>query len=388
MTAEKATAPVETLKRTPLHALHVALGARMVPFAGYELPVQYPAGLLKEHIHTRQAASLFDVSHMGQIALRAKSGAPDAAALALERLLPADIAGLKPWRMRYSYFTNESGGILDDLMVANCADHLLLVVNGACKDADQALLAAALGETCTIAREDRALMALQGPEAEPALSRLAPDCASLRFLEARILTIMGTSCLVMRSGYTGEDGFEISTPADVAREIAEELLADAAVAPAGLGARDSLRLEAGLPLYGSDIDAMTTPLEAGLEWAMQKARRKGGAREGGFPGADIILKEIAQGAPRRRVGLRPAGEGADARAIVRGGARLFADAEAKAAIGSVTSGSFGPSLDGPVAMGYVPAELAHGTKIFAELRGKRLPLTVTALPFIMTRYKR
>ncbi len=389
MTAEKAKASVETLKRTPLHALHVALGARMVPFAGYDLPVQYPAGVLKEHCHTRQAASLFDVSHMGQIALRAKSGAPDAAALALERVLPADIAGLKPWRMRYSYFTNEKGGILDDLMVANCADHLLLVVNGACKDADEALLAAALGGTCTIEKEDRALIALQGPEAEPALSRLAPDCATLKFLEARTLTIMGTPCLVMRSGYTGEDGFEISTPADVAREIAEELLADAAVAPAGLGARDSLRLEAGLPLYGSDIDATTTPVAAGLEWAMQKARRKEGSREGGFPGADIILKEIVQGAPRRRVGLRPAGEGADARAIVRGGARLFADAEATAAIGSVTSGSFGPSLDGPVAMGYVPSALAQiGMRIFAELRGKRLPLTVTALPFIMTRYKR
>jgi glycine cleavage system T protein (aminomethyltransferase) len=389
MTAEKAKAPVEPLKRTPLQALHVALGARMVPFAGYELPVHYPAGVLKEHIHTRQAASLFDVSHMGQIALRAKAGARDAAALALERLLPADIAGLKPWRMRYSYFTNESGGILDDLMVVNCADHLLLVVNGACKDADQALLVATLGETCTIEREDRALIALQGPEAEPALSRLAPDCASLKFLEVRTLTIMGAPCLVMRSGYTGEDGFEISTPADIAREIAEELLADAAVAPAGLGARDSLRLEAGLPLYGADIDATTTPVAAGLEWAIQKTRRMEGSRQGGFPGAEIILKEIAQGAPRRRVGLRPAGEGAEARAIVRGGARLFADAEAKDAVGSVTSGGFGPSLDGPVAMGYVPSALSQiGTKIFAELRGKRLPLTVTALPFIMTRYKR
>jgi aminomethyltransferase len=377
------------LKRTPLHALHLELGARMVPFAGYDMPVQYPAGVLKEHLHTRAAASLFDVSHMGQIALRAKSGAAADAGLALERLLPADLAGLKPGRMRYSYFTNAQGGILDDLMAVNGGDHLLLVVNGACKDGDYALVADVLSKTCTVEMLDRALIALQGPQAEAALAVLAPDCTSMKFLEARTLTIMGAPCLVMRSGYSGEDGFEISTPSDLAREIAEELLANAAVAPAGLGARDSLRLEAGLPLYGSDIDETTTPVEAGLAWAIQNTRRDGGARQGGFPGDGIILRQIAQGAPRVRVGLRPAGQGQEARAIVRGGAPLYADAEAKSAIGSVTSGGFGASLDGPIAMGYVPAALAApGTRVFAELRGKRLPLTVTALPFIMPKYKR
>jgi aminomethyltransferase len=389
MRAEEAATTGEALKRTPLHTLHLQLGARMVPFAGYDMPVQYPAGVLKEHRHTREAASLFDVSHMGQIALRAKSGGTGEAALALERLVPADIAGLTSGRMRYTYFTNCQGGILDDLMVAHCGDHLLLIVNGACKGADEAHLRAALGKDCDIEPLDRALIALQGPDAEAALARLAPDCASLKFLEARSLTIMAASCLVMRSGYTGEDGFEISTPADLAREIAEKLLADASVAPAGLGARDSLRLEAGLPLYGSDIDESTSPVEAGLAWAIQKARRSSGAREGGFPGAELILKQIAQGPPRARVGLRPAGQGAEARAIVRGGALLYAEAPSNASVGAATSGGFGPSLDGPVAMGYVPAALAApGTRIFAELRGKRLPLTVTALPFIMPKYKR
>ncbi|MGE3529463.1 MAG: glycine cleavage system aminomethyltransferase GcvT [Methyloceanibacter sp.] len=381
--------PTSELRFTPLHGLHLALGARMVPFAGYDMPVQYPAGVLKEHLHTRVAASLFDVSHMGQIVVRTKSGTPEDAALAAERILPADLAGLKPGRMRYSYFTNEQGGVRDDLMAVNCRDHLLLVVNGACKDGDYALVAGALGETCEVEMLDRALLALQGPQAEAALARLAPDCTSLKFLEARTLPIMGAPCVVMRSGYTGEDGFEISTPPDLAREIAEELLADAAVAPAGLGARDSLRLEAGLPLYGADIDETTTPVEAGLDWAIQKSRRSGGAREGGFPGAGIILQQIAQGAPRARVGLRPAGQGQEARAIVRGGASLYAEADAKTAIGAVTSGGFGPSLDGPMAMGYVTARLTTpGTLVFAELRGKRLPLAVTALPFIMPKYKR
>jgi aminomethyltransferase len=389
MSPEEARTADRALKRTPLHALHLELGARMVPFAGYDMPVQYPANVLKEHLHTRAAASLFDVSHMGQIVLRPKSGAAEDAALALERLLPADLAGLKPGRMRYSYFTNAQGGILDDLMAVNCGDHLLLVVNGACKDSDYALVADALGTTCTVEMLDRALMALQGPQAEAALARLALDCTSMKFLEARTLTIMGAPCLVMRSGYTGEDGFEISTPSDIAREIAEELLADTAVAPAGLGARDSLRLEAGLPLYGSDIDATTTPVEAGLSWAIQNARRESGVRQGGFPGASIILQQITQGAPRARVGLRPAGQGQEARAIVRAGAAVYADADANTAIGAVTSGGFGPSLDGPIAMVYVPAAFATpGTRVFAELRGKRLPLTVTQLPFIMPKYKR
>jgi aminomethyltransferase len=257
-------------------------------------------------------------------------------------------------------------------------------VNSACKDADQAHLQAQLADVCEIERLDRALIALQGPQAEAALASLAPECTSMRFMDARALKLMGAECLVMRSGYTGEDGFEISIPADVAREIAEGLLEDPSVAPIGLGARDSLRLEAGLCLYGADLDTKTTPVEAGLSWAIQRARRRGGAREGGFPGADIILAQLEGGAPRRRVGLRPEG-----RAPVRAGAPLYAEADASAPSGTVTSGGFGPSLDAPVAMGYVPAALAlPGTRIFAELRGKRLAAAVTALPFIPTRYKR
>jgi aminomethyltransferase len=372
------------LKTTPLHALQVELGARMVPFAGYEMPVQYPLGVLKEHLHTRAAAGLFDVSHMGQIVLRAKSGDVGDAARALERLVPVDIIDLVPGRLRYAFFTNAVGGILDDLMVANCGEYLLLVVNASCKEADESHLRAQLANECEVERLDRALIALQGPKAEAALALLAPECASMRFMDVRTLTLMGAECRVARSGYTGEDGFEISTPADIAREIAEELLANACVAPIGLGARDSLRLEAGLCLYGSDIDERTTPVEAGLSWAIQKVRRRRGAREGGFPGAPIILGQLEHGAPRHRVGLRPEG-----RAPVRAGAPLYVDADASAPVGSVTSGGFGPSLNAPIAMGYLPTALAApGTTVFAELRGKRLPVTVTDLPFIVPKYKR
>ena len=373
-----------SLKTTPLHALQVELGARMVPFAGYEMPVQYPLGVLKEHLHTRAAAGLFDVSHMGQIVLRAKSGDVGDAARALERLVPVDIIDLAPGRLRYAFFTNALGGILDDLMVANCGEYLLLVVNASCKEADEALLRAHLANECEVERLDRALIALQGPKAEAALALLAPECASMRFMDVRTLTLMGAECRVARSGYTGEDGFEISTPADIAREIAEELLANACVAPIGLGARDSLRLEAGLCLYGSGIDERTTPVEAGLSWAIQKVRRRRGAREGGFPGAPIILGQLEHGAPRHRVGLRPEG-----RAPVRAGAPLYVDAEASAPVGSVTSGGFGPSLNAPIAMGYLPTALAvPDTTVFAELRGKRLPVAVTRLPFIEPKYKR
>jgi aminomethyltransferase len=373
-----------SLKTTPLHALQVELGARMVPFAGYEMPVQYPLGVLKEHLHTRAAAGLFDVSHMGQIVLRAKSGDVGDAARALERLVPVDIIDLAPGRLRYAFFTNAVGGILDDLMVANCGEYLLLVVNASCKEADESHLRAHLANECEVERLDRALIALQGPKAEAALALLAPECASMRFMDVRTLTLMGAECRVARSGYTGEDGFEISTPADIAREIAEELLANACVAPIGLGARDSLRLEAGLCLYGSDIDERTTPVEAGLSWAIQKVRRRRGAREGGFPGAPIILGQLEHGAPRHRVGLRPEG-----RAPVRAGAPLYVDADASAPVGSVTSGGFGPSLNAPIAMGYLPTALAApGTTVFAELRGKRLPVTVTDLPFIVPKYKR
>lgn len=372
------------LKTTPLHSLHVELGGRMTAFAGYEMPVQYRLGVFKEHLHTRAAAGLFDVSHMGQIVLRATSGDIRDASRALERLVPVDIIDLAPGRLRYAFFTNTLGGILDDLMVANCGDYLLLVVNAARKEADEAHLRAQLGNECEVERLDRALIGLQGPKAEAALVLLAPECTSMRFMDVRTLTLMGAECMVMRSGYTGEDGFEISIPADIAREIAEELLANTCVVPIGLGARDSLRLEAGLCLYGSDIDERTTPVEAGLSWAIQKVRRRRGAREGGFPGAEIILGQLEHGAPRRRVGLRPEG-----RAPVRAGAPLYVDADASAPVGSVTSGGFGPSLNAPIAMGYLPTALAvRDTTVFAELRGKRLPVSVTTLPFIEPKYKR
>ena len=374
----------EALKHTPLHALHIELRARLVPFAGYDMPVQYPPGVLKEHLQTRAGAGLFEVSHMGPIVMRAKSGDIRDAARALERLVPVDILDLAPGRLRYAFFTNAHGGILDDLMVANCGDHLLLVVNAACKATDEAHLRGQLGKECEVERLDRALIALQGPKAETALAILAPECTSMRFMDVRTLTLMGAECMVSRSGYTGEDGYEISTPADIAREIAEELLANADVAPIGLGARDSLRLEAGLCLYGSDIDDKTTPVEAGLSWAIQKERRSGGTREGGFPGAEIILGQLEHGTPRHRVGLRPEG-----RAPVRASAPLYVEADASARIGSVTSGGFGPSLNAPIAMGYLAAALAvPGTWVFAEVRGNRLPIAVTALPFIVPKYKR
>jgi aminomethyltransferase len=376
---------VAALKHTPLHGLHVDLGARMMPFAGYEMPLHFAPGILKEHLQTRASAGLFDVSHMGQIALRARSGDVADAARALEQLVPADIVGLAPGRQRYTFFTNGTGGILDDLMVANLGDHLLLIVNAARKFADAAHLRASLSDQCHVKLlDDRALIAVQGPKAETALQKMAPDCKQMIFLDVRTMEIMGAQCVVSRSGYTGEDGFEIASHADIAREIAEGLLENPAVAPAGLGARDSLRLEAGLCLHGSDIDETTTPVEADLAWAIPKARRRGGEREGGFPGAEIILEQLEKGAPRRRTGLRPEG-----RAPVRAGAPLYPDEDAVKPVGTVTSGAFGPSLSAPVAMGYLPTQLsAPGTRVFAEVRDKRLPVEVAALPFITPHYER
>ncbi|MAP18681.1 MAG: glycine cleavage system protein T [Aurantimonas sp.] len=378
-------AETNALHTTPLDALHVALGARMVPFAGYSMPVQYSAGVMKEHLHTRAAAGLFVVSHMGQVAIRPKSGDLADAALALETLVPVDVAGLKEGRQRYAVFTGSDGGILDDLMIANRGDHLFLVVNAACKEQDIAHLRAGLEASCEVEPlTDRALLALQGPAAEAALATLNPAVAEMRFMDARALDLLGAACIVSRSGYTGEDGYEISVPADTAEKLAKALLALETVEPIGLGARDSLRLEAGLCLYGNDIDTTTTPVEGALEWSMQKVRKAGGDREGGFPGADVILKQLAEGATRRRVGLLPEG-----RAPVRGGTSLFAEAEGGAPVGTVTSGGFGPTLEAPVAMGYVPAELAgSGTRLFAEVRGKRLAVTVTPLPFVTPGYKR
>jgi aminomethyltransferase len=322
---------------------------------------------------------------MGQVVLRPKSGDLADAALALERLVPVDILGLAEGRQRYALFTNEAGGILDDLMVANRGDHLFVVVNAACKDADEAHLRAQLSDACEIERLDgRALLALQGPEAAAVLAAMAPESAEMRFMDVRALTLAGAACIVSRSGYSGEDGFEISVPDDAAVALARALLAHEAVEPIGLGARDSLRLEAGLCLYGSDLDPTTSPVEASLLWAMQKARRAGGARAGGFPGAVRILDELANGASRRRVGLLPEG-----RAPVRGGAPIFAGEDDASPVGIVTSGAFGPSLGGPMAMGYVPGDLAAtGTRLFAEVRGKKLPVTVAAMPFVKSNYKR
>lgn len=379
-----------SLKRTPLHALHLARGGKMVPFAGYEMPVQYASGVLKEHLHTRAGAGLFDVSHMGQIELRARSGKVADAALALERLVPQDILALAPGRQRYAQFTNDKGGILDDLMVANFASHLFVVVNAACKAEDEAHLRAHLGDACVIEPlPERALLALQGPKAEAVLAKFCAEAPSMRFMDAGPHQVMGIDCFVSRSGYTGEDGFEISVPSSQAEQLATALLDTSLldhedVLPIGLGARDSLRLEAGLCLYGHDIDSVTTPVEAALEWSIQKSRRSGGARAGGFPGAERILAQLENGAARRRVGLQPEG-----RAPVREGAQLFIEKDASTPAGLVCSGGFGPSVIAPVAMGYLPTAFsADGTQVFAELRGQRLPLRVAPLPFVANTYKR
>jgi len=373
------------LKRTPLHALHTACGGKMVPFAGYDMPVQFSAGVLREHLHARSSAGLFDVSHMGQIALHPKSGKLEDAALALERLVPQDILGVAPGRQRYAQFTNAAGGVLDDLMVANFGSHLFLVVNAACKALDEAHLRANLADACVIEPlQNRALIALQGPKAESVLAKFCADAAAMRFMDAGPRRAAGIECFVSRSGYTGEDGFEISVRAEQAETLAKALLANSDVLPIGLGARDSLRLEAGLCLYGHDIDTTTTPVEGALQWSIQKSRRTGGARAGGFPGADKVLAQLENGAPRRRVGLRPEG-----RAPVREGAPLFADSASSEQIGAVTSGGFGPSINAPVAMGYLPSsQAAIGGLVFAELRGARLPLRVSAMPFVPNTYKR
>jgi aminomethyltransferase len=374
-----------TLKQTPLHALHVARGGKMVPFAGYDMPVQYASGVLKEHLHTRTNAGLFDVSHMGQIVLRAKSGKVEDAALALERLVPMDILALAPGRQRYAQFTDEAGGILDDLMVANFGDHLFLVVNAACKAEDEAHLRKHLSDTCIIEPlAYRALIALQGPKAADVLAKFCPEAPAMKFMDAGPHQVNGIACFVSRSGYTGEDGYEISIPNDQAEALTAALLDHPDVLPIGLGARDSLRLEAGMCLYGHDIDTTTTPVEGNLNWSIQKSRRTGGARAGGFFGSDAILAQLDGGASRQRVGLKPEG-----RAPVREGVLLFADATSTDSIGKVTSGGFGPSISAPIAMGYVPASHAKdGTTVFAELRGQRMPMTVAPMPFVPNNYKR
>jgi aminomethyltransferase len=374
---------IEDLRETPLNGVHRSLGARMVGFAGFELPLHYPDGILKEHLHVRASAGLFDVSHMGQILVRPKSRELQDAAEALERLLPIDLAGLAGSRQRYALLTTDEGGIFDDLMVANLGDAFLLVVNAARRQADFGLIEETVGETCVLEDLDRGLIALQGPAAERVLSSLHPDVGLMRFMDVRSMDFQGIPAIVSRSGYTGEDGFEISVPAGSTRDIFETLLTEEGVAPIGLGARDSLRLEAGLCLYGHDIDRHTTPVEAALEWAIPSVRRNGGRRAGGFPGDSVILSQLSSGASRRRVGLRPQGK-----APMREGIELFA-AEPEEAIGRITSGGFGPSVDGPVSMGYVPVQqAAPGTQLLANLRGKMLPVDVVELPFIVPGYKR
>jgi aminomethyltransferase len=373
------------LRRTPLHDLHVRLGARMVPFAGYEMPLQYPSGIIKEHLHTRAAAGLFDVSHMGQIKLNPRSGRVEDAARALESLVPGDIVALLPGRQRYTMLINTAGGIVDDFMVSNQGDHLRLVVNAARREADETLLRLHLSASCQIELlTDRALIALQGPQAETVLAKFASQIRAMPFMTTQTMTLLDETCHVSRSGYTGEDGFEISLPAEIAERFYELLLRDPAVAPIGLGARDSLRLEAGFCLHGVDLDETTTPVEAALEWAIPKVRRTGGERAGGFAGSDIILTQISDGAARRRVGLRPEG-----RAPVRGGSPLYLNDTDDTAAGIVTSGGFGVSLNAPVAMGYVPRQAAApGTRLYAAVRGKRLPVVVSKFPFVPLRYKR
>jgi aminomethyltransferase len=406
------------LQRTPLHALHLELGARMVPFAGYEMPVQYPAGLMAEHRQCRERAALFDVSHMGQIRLQAPDLAD--AARALERLVPADLLGLAPGQQRYGFFTNARGGLLDDLMVtrrpgppgtASSADtgkgsgghgDLMVIVNAACKAADLAHLQAHLNTDlpagsgtgapaspvggaprCHVELLDSlALLALQGPLAVTALARLAPGVAALGFLTGGWFRLLGHHCFLTRSGYTGEDGFEISVPADHAETLARALLAQPEVAPAGLGARDTLRLEAGLCLYGHDIGPDTTPVEAALAWALPPVRRVGGVRAGGYPGAEVIDHQLVQGPPRRRVGL----VGTE-RVPVREGALIVDGAGAE--LGTVSSGTLAPTVNAAIAMARLPlSHTALGTEVHAVVRGKRVPMRVTALPFVPRRYVR
>ncbi len=368
---------------TPLYDLHVELGAKMVPFAGYSMPVQFPAGVLKEHLHTRSAAGLFDVSHMGQVLLSGPSW--EAVALAFEALVPMDVLGLADGRQRYGLFTNTAGGIEDDLMFARRGCDLYVVVNAACKVADIARMREGLPQEISVtALADRALIALQGPGAAEIMEDLDGAARAMRFMDVADLSLCGHAVWASRSGYTGEDGFEISVAADEAETLVRALLDHPGVAPIGLGARDSLRLEAGLCLYGHDIDAETGPVEAGLVWALQKVRRAGGARAGGYPGADAVEKAVAQGPTRRRVGLRPEG-----RAPMRESVRLYDAEEGGAPVGIVTSGGYGPSVTGPVAMGYVTTQQAElGTRVWGELRGRRLPVELVALPFVPASFKR
>ena len=377
------TPEITPLLQTPLHALHLKLGARMVPFAGYAMPVQYPAGLMAEHKQCRESAALFDVSHMGQVRL---VGA-DAAA-ALETLVPVDVVDLGVGKQRYAFFTNATGGLLDDLMIVRPPigsgfGDLFLVVNAGCKDADLRHMVTHIGHRCSVvAMPERALIALQGPKAVDALARLNASVAQMVFMNGGVFELAGATCFVTRSGYTGEDGFEISVPAEHAAALAEALLAQPEVKPAGLGARDTLRLEAGMCLYGHDINETTSPVEAGLTWAIQKVRRPGGGRAGGYPGAAVIEKHLAGAAPSKRVGLI----GLE-RVPVREGTVLFDAHDRK--LGIVTSGTLAPTVNQAIAMAYLPQNHALPQhEVFAEVRGKRVPMRVSPMPFNPHHYQR
>ena len=371
------------LKQTPLFELHAELGAKMVPFAGYAMPVQYPLGVMKEHLHTRGKAGLFDVSHMGQVILSGESW--DHVARSFEALVPQDVLGLEDGRQRYGFFTNDAGGIEDDLMFARRDETLFVVVNAACKEADVARMRAALEPEITVTEiTERALIALQGPAAGAVIAGLDPQGAAMSFMDVADLTLAGKQVWASRSGYTGEDGFEISVAEEDAEALTRALLDHADVEAIGLGARDSLRLEAGLCLYGHDIDDATTPVEAALTWAIQKVRRTNGDRAGGFPGDEVVLAALENGPTRKRVGLQPEG-----RAPMREGVEIFATETGGEAIGKVTSGGFGPSVSAPVAMGYVQSDHSKpGTALWGEVRGKRMPLSIAKLPFVAANFKR
>mgnify|MGYP001249626041 FL=1 len=373
----------QSLRKTPLNALHREFGAKLTEFAGYEMPVQYRLGILGEHQHTRKKAGLFDVSHMGQVILSGQSY--EETALALEKVLPMDVLGLEIGRQRYGFLTNDDGGILDDLMFSNRGDHIFVVLNAACKDSDIKYLRSLLEPNISIKEiENRALIALQGPASEAVLGKYHPQIKNMKFMDVETLPIDGSECWISRSGYTGEDGFEISIPAEAAEPITRSILSNQNVEFIGLGARDSLRLEAGLCLYGHDIDQATTPVEASLTWAIQKARRSNGSRASGFIGSEIILKQLAGGTNKKRVGLLP-----QTRAPMREGVEIFATETSKEAIGKITSGGYGPTVGYPIAMGYINSEYANSEDdLFGELRGKRVPVKISNLPFVPLNFKR
>jgi len=373
----------QSLRKTPLNALHREFGAKLTEFAGYEMPVQYRLGILGEHQHTRKKAGLFDVSHMGQVILSSQSY--QETALALEKVLPMDVLGLKIGRQRYGFLTTENGGILDDLMFSNRGDHIFVVLNAACKETDIKHLRSLLEPDISVKEiENRALIALQGPASEAVLGKYHPQIKNMKFMDVETLPIDGAECWISRSGYTGEDGFEISIPAKAAEPITRSILSNQNVEFIGLGARDSLRLEAGLCLYGHDVDQATTPVEASLTWAIQKARRSNGSRASGFIGSEIILKQLASGTNKKRVGLLP-----QTRAPMREGVEIFATETSKEAIGKITSGGYGPTVGHPIAMGYINSEYTNSEDdLFGELRGKRVPVKISNLPFVPLNFKR